>query len=318
MQSTNKMKEGKGVTPSFPFLNKKNKRKKKWNWPLLFFVLPGLIIYSVFYAGPTVSGLFLSFTNWNGISPNFDFVGLSNYKELLTDDPIFIKALSNNVKYTLVVVIFQTVLSLIFAILVVKNTKANVFYRAIFFFPTIIASVSIAFTWTFMYDPNLGAINNLLTAVGLEGMTQSWLGNQDIAIYSIAFVQFWMHTGQVLIIFVAGLQGIPRDLYEAADIEGANKWQRFKYVTWPLLAPAATIVIAYTTIQSFKAFDLIIAMTDGGPSYATEILSTFLYHEAFTNFNFGYSAAISVIFMIIIVVITILQFKLLKSDDVKY
>ncbi|WP_205093786.1 carbohydrate ABC transporter permease [Thalassobacillus pellis] len=282
------------------------------------FVLPGFLVYSVFFAGPTIAALVLSFTDWNGIAAELNFIGFSNYIELFTNDPIFYQSLTNNLKFTVSVLAFQTVLSLVFAIMLVKNTKANVFYRSIFFFPTVVASVSIAFTWNFMYDPNIGVINNTLSAIGLENLTQSWLGNPDIAIYSIAFIQFWMHTGQMLIIFVAGLHSIPKELYEAASIEGAGKWHTFRYVTWPLLAPSATIVVAYTTIQSFKAFDLIIATTNGGPSYATEILSLLLYHEAFNNFRFGYSSAISVIFMIIIAVITIVQFRILKSNDVKY
>ncbi|WP_226655252.1 carbohydrate ABC transporter permease [Pseudalkalibacillus hwajinpoensis] len=285
---------------------------------MFFFVLPGFIIYSVFFAGPTVAALFLSLTDWNGIAPTFNYVGFSNYTNMLTDDPIFVQSLGNNLKFTLGVLIFQTVLSLFFAMLLVKNTKANIFYRAVYFFPTIVASVSVAFVWTFMYDPNIGVINNILSAVGLENLAKSWLGDRNIAIYSLAFVQFWAHTGQMLIIFVAGLHAIPKELYEAAEIEGASKWQTFKSITWPLLAPSATIVVAYTTIQSFKAFDLVIAMTGGGPSYATEILSTFLYHEAFINFRFGYASAAAVIFMIIIAIVTVLQFRLLKSNDVKF
>lgn len=308
-----------GATIASPYAaSTAKKRKKKWNWALFFFVLPGFIIYSVFFAGPTVAALFLSFTDWNGIAPTFNYVGFSNYTNMLTDDPIFVQSLGNNLKFTLGVLIFQTVLSLFFAMLLVKNTKANIFYRAVYFFPTIVASVSVAFVWTFMYDPNIGVINNLLSAVGLESLAKSWLGDRNIAIYSLAFVQFWAHTGQMLIIFVAGLHAIPKELYEAAEIEGASKWQTFKSITWPLLAPSATIVVAYTTIQSFKAFDLVIAMTGGGPSYATEILSTFLYHEAFINFRFGYASAAAVIFMIIIAIVTVLQFRLLKSNDVKF
>ncbi|QHA93537.1 ABC transporter permease subunit [Bacillus sp. N1-1] len=319
MQSNNNVERVGGASVASPYVaSTAKKRKKKWNWALFFFVLPGFIIYSVFFAGPTVAALFLSFTDWNGIAPTFNYVGFSNYTNMLTDDPIFVQSLGNNLKFTLGVLIFQTVLSLFFAMLLVKNTKANIFYRAVYFFPTIVASVSVAFVWTFMYDPNIGVINNVLSAVGLESLAKSWLGDRNIAIYSLAFVQFWAHTGQMLIIFVAGLHAIPKELYEAAEIEGANKWQTFKSITWPLLAPSATIVVAYTTIQSFKAFDLVIAMTGGGPSYATEILSTFLYHEAFINFRFGYASAAAVIFMIIIAIVTVLQFRLLKSNDVKF
>jgi raffinose/stachyose/melibiose transport system permease protein len=200
----------------------------------------------------------------------------------------------------------------------VKNTKGNVVLRAVYFFPTILSSVSVAFIWSYMYDPGLGLVNTLLTQFNLEILTQNWLGNADIAIYSIAIVQVWFHTGQMLIIFVAGLQAIPKDLYEVAEVEGANRWQVFRKVTWPLVAPAATIVVAYTTIQSFKAFDLIFAMTRGGPNYSTEILATLIYNTAFRKFEFGYASAQSVIFMIIIALITILQFRILRANRVNY
>jgi len=287
-------------------------------WGLSFFILPGLILYLIFFAIPTVSALFLSFTDWNGISPDYNLVGLKNYTDMITKDPIFAKAFGNNLKYMFFVVIFQTIASLFFAIMLVKNTKLNVFYRALFFLPTIIASVSVAFIWIFVYEPSIGSLNALLTAIGLESLIQSWLGSKDIAIYSLAFVQVWAHAGQVMIIFIAGLQSIPKSLYEVARIEGATKWQTFRHVTWPLLAPSATIVVAYTTLQSFKAFDLILATTDGGPSYATEILSLFLYHEAFRNFKFGYASASAVIFLLIIISITLLQFRILKANKVNY
>jgi len=287
-------------------------------WGLLPFIIPGVILYTIFFAIPLVSSLALSFTDWNGISPDYNFVGLSNYVEMITDDPIFHQTFGNNLKYMFFVVIFQTLFALIFAMFLAKNSKLNVFYRALFFFPTVIASVSVAFIWIFVYDPSIGSLNTILKLFGLDFLKQSWLGDKKIAIYSLAITQVWMHTGQVMIIFIAGLQSIPKSLYEVARIEGASRWQTFRKVTWPLLAPAATIVVAYTTLQSFKAFDLILAMTDGGPSYATEILSLFIYHEAFRNFKFGYAAASAVIFLIIVSLITILQFRILNANKVTY
>lgn len=288
----------------------------KKNKVLYFFVLPGLILYSIFFIYPTLSALFYSLTDWDGLSPDYNFVGVENYINIFTNDSIFVKAFTNNIKFMLFVVIFQTAFSLLFALYLVKNTKTNVFLRALYFFPTILSSVSVAFIWSFVYDPNLGILNTFLGKYNLEYLSQNWLGNQDIAIFSIAVVQVWMHTGQMLIIFVAGLQNIPEDLYEVAKIEGASRWQRFRFVTWPMVAPAATIVVAYTTIQSFKAFDLIYAMTRGGPNYSTEILATFIYSTAFRSFKFGYASAASVIFMIVIAIITIIQFKVLRSDRV--
>ncbi|MGD6992894.1 carbohydrate ABC transporter permease [Sutcliffiella horikoshii] len=289
---------------------------KQSKWLYLFFV-PGLIFYSIFFILPTISAVFYSFTDWDGLTTNFNFVGFENYTNLVNNDSIFIKSMTNNLKFMLFVVVFQTLFSLVFAVLLVKNTKTNIFLRALYFFPTILSSVSVAFIWSYMYDPNLGIINNLFTSVGLEMLANNWLGDQNIAIYSIAFVQVWFHTGQMLIIFVAGLQAIPEDLYEVAKIEGASRWQTFSKVTWPLIAPAATIVVAYTTIQSFKAFDLIYAMTRGGPNYATEILATHIYTTAFRSFKFGYASAESVIFMLVIALITFLQFRVLRANRVE-
>jgi raffinose/stachyose/melibiose transport system permease protein len=290
-------------------------KHSKW---LFLFLVPGFILYATFFIFPTLSALFYSFTDWDGLTPTFNYVGFENYINIFSNDYIFQKSIGNNMKFMLFVVVFQTLFSLIFALFLVKNTKGNVVLRAVYFFPTILSSVSVAFIWSYMYDPGLGLVNTLLTQFNLEILTQNWLGNADIAIYSIAIVQVWFHTGQMLIIFVAGLQAIPKDLYEVAEVEGANRWQVFRKVTWPLVAPAATIVVAYTTIQSFKAFDLIFAMTRGGPNYSTEILATLIYNTAFRKFEFGYASAQSVIFMIIIALITILQFRILRANRVNY
>ncbi|GIP31555.1 carbohydrate ABC transporter permease [Paenibacillus sp. J2TS4] len=285
---------------------------------IYLFLLPGMLLYLIFFVYPTLSGLYYSFTDWDGLSPEYSFVGIDNYTNMISNDLVFTKALGNNLKFMFSVVIVQTALSLLLAVLLVKNSKGSVFLRALYFFPTIIASISVAFIWSFMYDPNMGLINRTLSAIGLDALAMNWIGNMDIAIYSIAFVQVWAHTGQMMVVFIAGLQAIPEDLYEVARIEGATRLQTFKRITWPLIAPSATIVVAYTTIQSFKAFDLIFAMTGGGPAYSTEILSTFLYHTAFQNYKFGYASAGSVIFMFIIALITLLQFRILRGSKVSY
>ncbi|MBZ5200728.1 sugar ABC transporter permease [Planomicrobium chinense] len=283
----------------------------------LFFV-PGLVLYSIFFLYPTVSALFYSFTDWDGFSDAFAFIGFDNFERAFTGDSIFRKTIGNNLKFMLVVVVFQTLVALAFAMILIKNTKTTVFLRALYFFPTILSSVSVAFIWAFVYDPSLGILNQILEGIGLGFLAQNWLGNSNIAIYSLAITQVWFHAGQMLIVFVAGLQAIPQEMYEVAKIEGASKWQTFRSVTWPLLAPSATIVVAYTTIQSFKAFDLVFAMTGGGPNNSTEIIATYIYDIAFRNYQFGYASAISVIFMIIIAIITFLQFKALRSDRVSY
>lgn len=277
-----------------------------------FFLIPGGLIFFIFFIIPSIYGLSLSFTNWDGLSKYFNTVGFANYTNLLTNDSVFRDAMGNTLKYVITVVVIQSFFSLVFALILVKNTKANIFFRTLYFFPTILASVSVAFIWTFIYDPTIGILNTVLGYVGLASWQQSWLGNPNIAIYCLAVVEIWAHTGQLLIIYLAGLQQIPVELYEVANIEGASRWQTFRKVTWPLLAPATTIVVAYTTIQSFRAFDLVYAMTDGGPGHATEILATYIYHQAFSYNHVGYASAVSMVFMVIIGVITMLQFGILR------
>ena len=284
---------------------------------LLPFLLPGLLLYAVLFLYPTVSALYYSFTDWDGLSPSYQYVGLQNY-ENVSQDIIFQKSLGNNVKFMLMVVLVQTIVSLLLALQIYKQSKRNVALRALYFLPTILSSVSVGFIWTFIYDSNLGALNKLLTAVGLESLTQSWLGDPSLAIYSIAAVQAWAHIGQMAVLFIAGLQSIPQEIKEAATLDGASQLGLFFRITWPLLAPAAAIVVSYTTIQSFKAFDLVFTMTGGGPNYSTEIMSTYIYSSAFLNYTFGKAATASVYFLLLISVITFVQFKLLRTDRVSY
>ncbi|QGG58589.1 ABC transporter permease subunit [Paenibacillus sp. B01] len=281
------------------------------------FLLPGVLLYGFLFLYPTAAGLFYSFTDWDGLSPSFRFVGLDNYATSL-ESLVFQKAVFNNVKFMLAVVIAQSALSLGLALLLARNSRSSTALRALYFFPAILSSVSVGLIWSFVYDPGIGMLNASLRAAGLESWTRNWIGSKDIAIYSIAFVQVWAHAGQMMIVFIAGLQSIPAELYESARIEGGNRLQIFRRITWPLLAPSATIVVAYTTIQSFKAFDLIFVMTDGGPNHATEILSTYIYHTAFASYRFGLASAGSMLFLAVLGLLTYAQFKALRADRASY
>lgn len=283
---------------------------------VLLFVIPALLLYTAFFLVPTLAALALSFFRWNGISDNVTFLGLKNYINL-AKDPIFHSAISNNVKFTVIVLIVQTTVSLFLATQVVKKSRFNSVMRVIFFLPMVLSSIAIAFIWTFLYDPNMGVINSVIHWIS-PNFNPTWLGDPQLAIFSLALVQIWTHSGQILIIFVAGLQTIPGDLYEVAQIEGANRLQTFRYVTWPMLAPVTIIAVVLTTIQSFKAFDLVFVMTDGGPFYSTEILSSFIYHQAFQDYKFGYAAAAAVIFMMLIALITFIQFKIVRRNGTDY
>ncbi|SES48149.1 carbohydrate ABC transporter membrane protein 1, CUT1 family [Pedococcus cremeus] len=273
---------------------------------LWLFPLPALALYAVFFAGPTLQAFQYSVTDWDGFSAAYQNVGLKNFTTIATSDDLFRGALTNNLEFLLVVVIAQTLLSLVLALLLQRNSRSSTTLRALFFLPAILSSVSVAFVWKFMYDPNFGLINQALGAVGLDGLKSSFLGDDTKAIYWVAIAQVWAHAGQLMVIYIAGLQQIPEELYESASLDGASQWQRFRYVTWPMVAPTTAIVVAYTTIQSFKAFDLILGLGGNPPKGSLDILSTRIY-TTFTNSKFGYAAAESVVFMVIIALVSWLQ-----------
>ena len=283
--------------------------------PALFlFPLPALALYVVFFAIPTVEAVRYAVTDWDGFSADYNDVGVSNFTTIGTADSLFHNALFNNIKFMLVVVVFQTLLSLMLAVFLVKNTRSSVFLRSVYFFPTILSSVSVAFIWKFVYDPNYGLANGVLGAVGLDGLKSSYLGDDSKAIYFVAATQVWFHVGQMMVIYVAGLQQIPAELYESAEVDGASRWQLFRHVTWPMVAPATAIVIAYTTVQSFKAFDLILGLGGNPPKPSLDILSTRIY-AGFANSEFGYAAAESIVFMLVIALVTWLQRRAVRLSQ---
>ena len=278
---------------------------------LFLFPVPALVLYVTFFVLPTLQTFRYSTTNWNGYSADYDVLGFGNFQRALTGDLLFTNALTNNLKFMVVVVIGQTFLGLLLAVLLVRNTRTNIFLRALYFFPTILSSVSVGFIWKFVYDPNFGVINSTLGALGLDGLKSPFLGAEDQAIYWLAVTQIWFHAGMMVVIFIAGLQAIPAELYEAARVDGASKWRQFRSITWPLIAPAMSIVVAYTTIQSFKAFDIVLSISGNPPSSSLDILSTRIY-SSFANAEFGYAATQSVLFIAFIAVITFVFRRFLR------
>ena len=230
------------------------------------------MIYAALYLYPVISNFRYALTKWDGIVEP-EFVGLRNLQNLFTNDDLFLKVFGNNLEFTFLVVIFQTGLSLLFATFLLKNSRGSIALRTLYFFPTILSSVSVAMIWLFLYDPNYGGINVVFNKIGLDTFALNWLGSETSALRAIAFTQVWFHTGQMMVVYIAGLQQIPQELYEAAQVDGASRWQQFKAVTWPMALPTTAVVMAYTTIQSFRAFDLIMVMTNStaGPNNSTNI-----------------------------------------------
>ncbi|MGV9555449.1 carbohydrate ABC transporter permease [Streptomyces sp. NPDC003401] len=282
------------------------RRRRRTARALWLFPVPALALYLFFFAYPVVQGVQYALTDWDGYSAGYHDVGLRNFTELATGDDMFKNAAENNLKLTLTVVVAQTALALALALWLVRTTRASTLLRAVFFLPTVLSSVSVAFVWRFVYDPDGGLLNSALRAVGLDSLQSVYLGNPDTAVFWLALTQVWFHAGQMMVVFIAGLQAIPKELYEAAELDGAGRLARFRYVTWPLVAPATAIVVAYTTVQSFKAFDLVLGLSGNPPGPALDILSTRIY-TTFSNNQFGYAAAQSVVFMALIALLTWVQ-----------
>ncbi|GIE75650.1 sugar ABC transporter permease [Actinoplanes philippinensis] len=273
---------------------------------LFLFAVPALALYGGFFLLPAVQGLRYATTDWDGYSATFTEVGAANLTEVVSADDLFRNALTNNLKFMLAVVVGQTALALLLAALLAVRTRASTFLRALFFLPTVLSSVSVAFIWKFVYDPNFGLANAVLDAIGLGSLKSAYLGDENTAILWVAVAQIWFHAGQMMIIYIAGINQIPQELYDAAQTDGAGRRQQFRHVTWPMVAPATTLVIAYTTLQSFKAFDLILGLAGNPPQSGLDVLATRIY-TTFANSQLGYAAAESIVFMVAIALVTFLQ-----------
>lgn len=285
-------------------------------WVQMLFILPAFVIFSVFIVIPMLSSFYYSFTDWNGLNPNVHTVGFKNYKTLIHDSEVWI-SLKNTLYFAILVTILQNVISLILAMLVDGTNWIFRFLRVLYLIPALLSALAIGYIWSYLYNPIFGIMNTVLTDMGLSNWTQDWLGDPKWSMLSVVFTNIWQWTGLSLVIYLAGLQAIPADMYEAADIDGAGKWKRFVHITFPLIAPSFTINILISIIGSFKVFDIIYVMTKGGPGTTTESLAILLYKKAF-NFNeMGYGTAIAVVMFLIILVISIIQLTILRRREVE-
>jgi multiple sugar transport system permease protein len=271
------------------------------------FILPNLLGFAIFTLIPMVFSLVLAFLNWDGANV-ISWAGLDNFKRLWTDDTFRI-ALTNTFYYVAGTVPLTMAASLGLALLLNQPLKGRNFFRTTFFFPYVASLVAVAVVWNMLFHPAVGPVNQLLMTLGVENPPR-WTASVDWAMPTVIMASIWKGMGYYMIIYLAALQGIPSALYEAAEIDGANTWQRFRYVTLPMLTPATFFVSIMLTIASFKVFDLILVMTGGGPGRATNVLVIHTYNTAFREFRFGYSSAIAMVLFVIVLVITIVQFRM--------
>ncbi len=290
------------------------KIKKKTGLPYLF-MLPSILILLGVYLLPFLYCLYISVTDWSGMGQKLNFVGLSNYKGLF-EEPHFWETLRNNLIYFVELVGIQFIISMVLAVVLNAAFKGRNFFRALYFMPTIICTLAVGFIWNIMFDPINGPIKTLLKNAGfLELSRIMWLGNTKTAIHAVSFVSLWQWTGWSMVIYLAGLQSIDKNLYEAAEIDGANAVQKFFKVTLPLLAPSITVNLVNSTIGALKIFDLPFIMTGGGPGHATESLAMMMYTYSFGLNKMGYGTAISIILFVVILIISGAQTTVLRRRE---
>jgi len=276
------------------------------------FILPSVIGFVLFYAYPAIRAVGISFTEWNLLS-EAEFVGLANYQEIFSDER-FWRSLTNTLAYVLWNIPLQTVLAIGMAVMLDRfSVVLSTLLRSVMILPWLMPNVIVALLWLWILDPSIGIANVLLNAVGMP--EQEFLGSPDQAIAWIAIINIWRHAGYTAILIFAGLKTIPRSLYEASSIDGANNWTQFLRITLPLLRPVLVFVLVTSVIGSFQVFDTIAVTTDGGPAGATRVIIFYIIDEVFNRrISMGTATAASVVLFMILLFVTIVQMRFLRSS----
>ena len=257
-----------------------------------YFSIGAIVLYSLFLVIPGLLGFYLSFTDWNRFSPEINFIGFENFAMIFSKQNYW-HSISNTVIFTIVTVVLKTVIALLLALLLTKGLKRFFnFHRIIIYLPAIIPMIIVGIVFRSILHPSTGILNEFLRCIGLDFLAQKWLTNPDIALYSVIFVDTWKGVGYIMVILIAGLQVIPHEYYEAAQIDGANKWVEFTKITLPLLMPTLTVTTVLNLLYGLKVFDVVWVLTNGGPGYATETVYTIVFKE-FSKGHYAISTALS-------------------------
>lgn len=278
------------------------------------FIAPNFVGFCVFTLVPMVFAIALAFCSWDGRHA-IEFVGLKNFIKLFTADKTFQAALVNTIVYVIGTVPLTLVCSLAMAVLLNQNVRLRNFFRTVAFFPYVASLVAVAAVWNMIFNPAMGPINMLLSQLGVENLPR-WAAGKDTAMLTVILFSVWKNMGYYMVIYLAGLQGCNPDLNEAAELDGANRWQQFWHITLPQLRPTTFFVIIMLTISGFKVYDQMYMITQGGPGNATMTLVYDIYKVAFVNTpRYGYASAISMVLFILVLIVTVVQFRGSSSND---
>jgi ABC-type sugar transport system permease subunit len=282
----------------------------RWT-PYLFLAVP-LVLYFIWIIGPVLYTGYLSLTNWDGVS-QADYIGPRNFERLFKDRD-FHTSLANNVRWLAVFITVPTALGLGLAMIFNAEMRGGRWFKVSFYSPLVLSLAVIGLIWAWIYNPRLGLVNSFLRGIGVED-PPGWLADRQLVIWCIIVAGIWRQVGYVMILYLAGLKNIDPTLVDAAQVDGASRWQLFRYVILPLLAPVTTIIVVISIIDSLRAFDLVAIMTRGGPAGASNVLANFMYIEAFNNYKMGYGAAIAVVlFSISLVFILFYLWQVMKGE----
>ncbi len=270
------------------------------------FLLPNILGFLIFTFFPILAAFGLCFVKWDFANP-MEFVGARNFLKLFQDDG-FQVAFWNTLYFTAVSIPLTIAGALGLAMLLHQKLKGMKFFRTVYFFPYFSSMVAVAVVWNMLYHPTMGPINNVLRLIGVHHPPE-WMTSVVWVMPAIILMSVWKQVGYYMVIYLAGLQAIPEPLYEAARIDGANPWQKFRYITLPMLSPSTFFVSVLLVINSFKVFDQIIIMSDGTPGRAMYVLVYYIYYQAFQLFKFGYASAIAMVMFLVVLVVTFIQFK---------
>ncbi len=285
------------------------------------FVAPSLLLYAVFVLWPYGQALYYAFTRWRGFSANRPFVGLDNFQRL-ADDRLFWNALRHNGLMLLVLPIATIGLALLFAALIAQGgtrVRGGEFYRVVSFFPQVMSAVVLGILWGFVFHPEIGVLNGTLRAVGLGGWRRTWLGDPDWVLWAIAVVAVWSSVGFFLVLFIAGMQSIPTDLYDAAALDGAGRWRSFWGITLPLLRDHLQVAVVFVGLGAFDLFALVQVMAEnGGPSRAADVVARYMYDLAFNKSQFGLATAIGVVLLLLSLALSLLTLQLGRRERIEF
>ena len=285
-----------------------SRRKREWiGW---MFVLPSLIVFTLFMFLPIILGFWYSLTNYTGLSKTYDFIGFGNYAKLFSDR-YFKVSIKNNIIYAVLFSTMTMLVSLILASLLNQLTKFRKLFRTLFFLPYISSMVSVAVIWKMIFNPAGGPLNTILQQIGAANPPQ-WLASTKWALFAVVIVSVWKSCGYYMLIFLAGLQNIPDSLYESAALDGASSLKRYFKITLPMITPSIFLNMVLVTINSFQVFDLVNVMTEGGPGMSTNVLSYRIYYEGFKRMIMGYASSIAYFLFALILAVTAVQFLMQK------